>query len=202
LVASKRKPSFINQTRDEVIAVVVNHIEKIQDQFCSPSKRSALSVGVDATVVVPVIQLYEGVMIDSALPNHCIPVPNTEDPDAVKCILQRFAEEKDNFVVAKEIKVVVLSFQNTPKGMCPYFTLASLPQTVNKSNTFGEYILDACLAAAKTVQNVALLNQTTDGVSCEVQWNLTRMKSYLERASNHISVPDPNHNLKNLRFQI
>jgi hypothetical protein len=29
LVASKRKPSFINQTRDEVIVVVVNHIEKI-----------------------------------------------------------------------------------------------------------------------------------------------------------------------------
>jgi hypothetical protein len=63
LVASKRKPSFINQTRDEVIAVVVNHIEKIRDKLCSPSKRIALSVGVDATVLVPAIQLYEGVVI-------------------------------------------------------------------------------------------------------------------------------------------
>ncbi len=141
-------------------------------------------------------------MIGSALPNHCIPVPNTEDPDTVKCMLQRFAEGKDNFVVAKEIKIAVIASQNTPKGMCPNFTLAGLPQTVNESNTFGEYILDACLAAAETVGNVAILNQTTDGVSCEVQWNLTRTKSYLEGTSNHIYVPDPNHNLKNLWFQI
>jgi hypothetical protein len=74
-------------------------------------------VGVDATVLVPAIQLYEGVLIGGALPNHCIPVPKTEDPDAVKCMLQRFAEGKDNFVVAKDIKVAVVSFQNTTKGM-------------------------------------------------------------------------------------
>ena len=34
-------------------------------------------------------------------------------------------------VVASKIKVDVVSFQKTPPGMCPYFVVARLPQTIN-----------------------------------------------------------------------
>jgi hypothetical protein len=115
-------------------------------------------------------------------------------------LLGRYANGENGFVLAKEIKIVVVSFQDTPTGMCPYFTLAGLPQTVNKNNDFGKQVLEACLDAADRVENVAVLNQTTDGVSCEVQWNLEAMLAYLNGSINHILLPDPNHNIKNLRY--
>jgi hypothetical protein len=86
--------------------------------------------------------------------------------------------------------------------MCTYFTLAGLPQTVNKNNDFGKQVLEACLDAAYRVGNVAVLNQTTDGVSCEVQWNLEATLAYLDGSINHILLPDPNHSIKNLRYQL
>ncbi len=47
--------------------------------------------------------------------------------------------------------------------------LAGLPQKVNENNDFGQLVVDACLIVEKDDGNVVLLNQTTDGVSCEVQ---------------------------------
>ena len=56
--------------------------------------------------------------------------------------------------------------------------------------------------ATEKVGNAVLLNHSTDGVSCEVQWNLDQLKSFLQGKSNQLALTDTNHNAKNLRYQL
>ena len=48
--------------------------------------------------------------------------------------------------VASEVKVTVVSFQKTPPGICPYFVVAILPQTINENNDRVSAILNVCVA--------------------------------------------------------
>ena len=84
----------------------------------------------------------------------------------------------------------------------PYYTLSGYPQSINESNYFMDNVVKACLVAAEELGSVIVLNTSTDGVACEVQGNLNLSKKYMLGESNHISFPDPNHNVKNLRYQL
>ena len=50
--------------------------------------------------------------------------------------------------------------------------------------------------------NVCFANTATDGVSVEVQKNFEQVIDYLKGKSNHIALTDPNHNGKNVRYQL
>jgi hypothetical protein len=50
--------------------------------------------------------------------------------------------------------------------------------------------------------NVVTLNISTYGVSCEVQGNLAAVKAYLSGCQDWISLTDPNHDVKNHRYQL
>ena len=58
-----------------------------------------------------------------------------------------------------------------------------------------------CKKAAQWIGNVAVLNDSTDGVSCKKQDNYNQVCKYIIGDSNQLSVPDPNHDVKNLRYQ-
>ena len=73
--------------------------------------------------------------------------------------------------MATEVKVVVVSFQNTPKGILPYLTLAGQSQTTNEQNPFALMVVEACEMAAFKYGNAVLLNESTDYVACKVQFN-------------------------------
>ena len=68
--------------------------------------------------------------------------------------------------MAKEVNVVVVWFQNTPKGMPPFFTLSGHPQTTNEHNQFALMMVEACEMDAMKDGNDVLLNDSTDGVVC------------------------------------
>ena len=104
--------------------------------------------------------------------------------------------------VAAEAKFVVLSFQSTPPGVCPYLVLCARPQTINESSDYASRIIALCVDAAKKAGNAVLLNYSTDGVSCEVQDNYDQICKYLSGKSNVLALPDPNHNAKNARYQL
>ena len=65
-----------------------------------------------------------------------------------------------------EVKVVVVSFQNAPKGMPHFFILAGHPQTTNENNQFALMLAEACEMDAMKDRNDALLNDLTYGVAC------------------------------------
>ena len=66
--------------------------------------------------------------------------------------------------MATEVKVVVVSFQNTTEVMPIFLTLASQPQTKNEHNQFALIMVEACEMAAIKYGNAILLNESTYGV--------------------------------------
>ena len=90
---------------------------------------------------------------------------------------------------------LVVSFQEVAKGQCPYVNLLARYQTTNESNNFMTIVMNVCTIAADKDGNSAVLNSSTDGVSCEVQGNLDLILQYLQGKNNSTSVPDPNPNI-------
>ena len=99
--------------------------------------------------------------------------------------------------MATGVKVVVVYFHNTPKGMPPVFTLAGNSQTTNKQNQFALMVVEACEMASMKYGNAVLFNESTDCVVCKVQFNKTPMISYLDSGKKYVSMPDSNNNSKN-----
>lgn len=59
-----------------------------------------------------------------------------------------------------------------------------------------------CESAAAKDGNACLLNESTDGVSCDVENNKCLNINYLEGKSNTLALPDNKHNNKNARGQV
>ena len=53
------------------------------------------------------------------------------------------AEQETGGLLAAEVKLVVVSFQNTPKNLPPYLVVAGLPQTINDANDWGAGVVAA-----------------------------------------------------------
>ena len=49
-----------------------------------------------------------------------------------------------------------------------------------------EFFVKACMEAGNSVGKSVLLDHSTDGVSCETEWNLTILINYLEGNSNQL----------------
>ena len=99
--------------------------------------------------------------------------------------------------MATEVKVVVVSFHNTPKGMPPFFTLSGHPQTTNEQNKFALMVVEACEMAAMKDGNYVLLNESTYGVACEVQFNKPLTISHLNVGKKYLSMTNSNNKSKN-----
>ena len=80
-------------------------------------------------------------------------------------------------------------------------TVAGNAQTVNECNNFGKSVI-LCSEAAKRAGNASVLNQTTDGVSCDVDWNKQTIVDYLNGKTSICAHPNPNYNLKNAHYQM
>jgi hypothetical protein len=106
------------------------------------------------------------VVIGGAYPNDWLEVGST-DKDGIQAFLQKcLAGEYGK--PAAEVKVAVLAFQVTPRGISPYFILVGQTQSINHSNSFASKVVSICINAAKNVGNAVVLNYSTDGVSLEV----------------------------------
>ena len=93
-------------------------------------------------------------------------------------------------------KVVVVSFQNAPKGMPPFLTLAGHPQTTNEKNQFALMVVEACEMDSMKDRNSVLLNKSKDGVVCEVKFKKTLTMSYLGGGNKYLHMPNSNHNFR------
>ena len=90
--------------------------------------------------------------------------------------------------------------------MCPYFFVASLPQTINEKNYWGSEKLNECVAATEHALNTVIMNTSTDGVSCKKNGTIhcvlitLGVKLYIRGKNRHLSLPDTNKNIKHLRY--
>ena len=201
LMTKKRTAPFIELTPAQIIDRITSNISKIRSSFANDSMRVAFTVGLDATCLVKGFQLSSshGAIVGGIHPNHFISV-NDRTPEEVKVLLKDCIDGKYG-EAAPEIKVAVICFQRTPPTMCPYLVLVGQPQSINLNSTFGSMVISLCESAAEKSGNTVVLNQSTDGVSCEVEYNLDMICGYLQGKHDHTALPDTNHNIKNQRYQ-
>lgn len=202
MIAVRRSSPFIDLEDREIKNIIQNYIGTIREKFGDVNKRVVFTVGVDATVLVKTFQYSPQLeaIIGGVYPNHRIDVSGKSN-DEISKVIKDCIDGKYG-AMADEVKACVVSFQNTPVGMCPYLVVAGNAQTVNESNLFGKRMVTLSQEVTKSIRNSAVLNQTTDGVSCEVQWNMQTLLDYLDGLTNVCSLPDPNHNAKCCRFQL
>lgn len=208
-VTRERRPApFIGIDQAEIVNRLKMHFGRIRERRATtaPSlgNRIAFTAGFDGTVLVKSFQILHSsnVVVGGAYPNHYIPIPTGISGEELAKFLKGCADRDKYGDPAAEIKVCVISFQDTPPSICPYITLVGRPQTINENNDFGKVVMEACVTACNDDGNAAVLNTTTDGVSSEVQWNLRVMTGFLSGNVNYVSLPDTNHNVKNLRYQL
>ena len=148
-----------------------------------------MHIRIDATALIKAFQVSQssGSIVGGCHPHHSIELEamtSEQVQDLLKeCVDGRYGD------MAAEIKVCVISIQNTPPGMSPYFVLSGLPQSINENNDFGTRMLEVCNSAAVKDGNAVVLNTSTDGVSCEVQDNKSLTMKYLVGKSNQLSFP-------------
>lgn len=204
LKAQQRGTPIVLRKNDEIKKLVIQYIKMIREHSGNDSQHVAFSLAIDATCVVQGYQVIKNgeytVIVGGAHPSHSIDISNCDDNE-IATHLSDCAQGKKG-ARAKEIKVAVVSFQNTPPGMCPYFTVGALPQSNNDVNDWGKDVIDACTSAANEAKNAVLLNEATDGVSCETSQNLRQVYAFLSGDSNVLAIVDTNHNVKNCRGQL
>ena len=176
-IAKRRAYSFINLSDNEVIALIDKRITAIRDQFGDKEKTVSFSVGIDATVLVKAFQYSAqlGKIVGGVYPNQCIDVRG-KSSEEIHAILKDCIDGKYG-LMADEVKVAVVSFQDTPPGMCLYLVLAGNAQTSNKNNDFGKRTVQLCTNAARNSGNAFLLNHSTMG--CLARWIGTNRPSLI-----------------------
>lgn len=202
VIASRRSNPFINTKKDEIIDKLRQRFQRIRGQLKNTGMRIAFTVGIDATIVVPAYQHLVEVdaIVGGAHRNHVIDVSD-KSTDDVKALVKDCLDKKHGDKAA-EVKIVVLCFQRTPPGMCPYLCVQGRPQTVNDTSDYGSSITAACKEAAQRDGNTVVLNTSTDGVYCETVANKSINIEFLEGKRDDVALVDTNHNGKNKRYQL
>jgi hypothetical protein len=132
LTRERRLAPFIGIGGNEIVNRLRMHFAQICEkwkQAGSPFHRVAFTAGFDGTVLMKSFQVLHlsNVVVGGVYPNHFIPIPPGSSAVEMGKLLKDCGNGNKYGEPAAEIKVCVKSFQDTPPGMCPYFTLVGQP---------------------------------------------------------------------------
>ena len=82
-------------------------------------------------------------MVGGAYPSHFLDIKNKSDEKTVA--LMKDCVDGKHGLQAYEVKVDVITVQVAPQGFSPHFTLVGSPHTINERNTFGDFVVKACM---------------------------------------------------------
>ena len=151
--------------------------EAILRRKSDSSNKVAFPIAVDATKVAKILEVSQPMkgIVDGAYPQHIVDISG-KSKEEVKAMLNGTKinnKESDDppliIELADEIKVAVMTFQDSPSGVAPTEVVAARPQSNNESNDFIKFMESAALAAANAaeVSPMSFKNIACDGVSCE-----------------------------------
>jgi hypothetical protein len=103
---------------------------------------------------------------------------------------------------ADEIKIAVLSVQNTKQGKPCFSVLVGQPQSINMASCFNENVATVVDRVAKETGMFQLASVSADGVGCDNRGMFSTLFSFLRGKKRYVGIIDPNHNAKNHRYQI
>ena len=201
LDARDREPCILDSGKDGALTEK-RMDEAIQRRSDNGGKSLAFSLAIDATKTPVLLEVAAGyrAVVGGEYPQHLIDIEGMSKQD-VRKILDG-ASESGNIPLASEVKVAIMSFQGTPKGVPPFEVVAARPQSNNESNDFIKTMEQAASSAAVRNGRARFANFGVDGVSCESEHVNTAICKFLSLESNHTGSTDPNHNAKSWRYQI
>ena len=190
-IAAKRlSVLFIGLSHDEIIDLLLARISWIHTVRKDPKWRVAFTAGIYATAIMRAYKVItsDHEIVGGSSPNDFIPVNGLSKEQ----IIERLKEcnKGKHSPMSTEVKVVVVYFQKTSKGMPQFLTLAGHPQPTNKQNQFALMVVEYCEMAAMKDGNTVLLNDSIYGVTYEVQLNKTLTIFYLDSGRKYLSMPD------------
>ncbi len=174
LTRERRPAPFIGIDGNEIVNRLRMHFARIRGkrkEDGSPIHCITFTAGFDGTVLVKSFQVLHlsNVAVGGACPNHSILILPGSSAVEMGKLLKDCVNGNKYGEPAAETKVCIISFQDRPPGMCPYFTIVGQRQTVNENNDFGKIVMDVCVTACNEDGSSVVLNMTTDGVASKVQ---------------------------------
>ena len=202
-------PPIINRTISECTDLLVNFIKdsfSLEDMVC-------FSLSIDGSAVARMARLHKryNAIIGGATPNHFINIPDCGDDKErevriIEHTIRKFRGENPEENLASEVKLATVSFQSMNNQQCPYFQLAARPQTKNETSCFNQHISEACVKAeticCEDGWDVSFISAANDGVSYDQVFVQMTLISFLLGSITYTGLTDPNHNVKNGRYQM
>ena len=129
--------------------------------------KGTFSLAIDATKVAQVLEVSHahGAINGGEHTQHMIPIDGM-DNIKVQELWDGKLEEYGKVSIEREVKVKVMSFQDTPSDFPTMEVVAGQPQSKSASNDFIKDIEYAASAASVKAGDI-FANFTVDGVSCE-----------------------------------
>ena len=75
-----------------------------------------------------------------------------------------------SYVLADEVKIALIIFQDVPLGDMVSFAAVGLPQTTNEANRFNDDVVNACTSFCKENQNTDFVSVAVGGVSVDANF--------------------------------
>lgn len=208
LNARERTSCVFECNPEDIEARVSFVVDRRLDKLKKSGKGDTLlsfSVAIDATKAVEAIELSLAfkAICGGAYPNHYI---ETEDltAEGVKLIVDQDRKASIQVTKANEIKVALVSFQETGPGtrISPVEIIVARPQTTNEVSSFTSDVVTAVNNVVARTPGTSFLNFCVDGVSAETSDVMTALCQFLDGKVNYTASVDNKHNIKNDRYQI
>ena len=126
-----------------------------------------MSVGYDGTKVPPALQLdpSQKVIMGAVCSDHMIDILQMTDGE-----IKAFLDKNSSLKRPKEIKVALVSIQDAPPRMPPYFVLGAQPQSLNMISLFNERVASTIIKMSKEDRGIGLSSVYDNGVGWDIQW--------------------------------
>ena len=203
---SMTKRNFINRDGDLLKGIIKQRLKELSKTTPS-NKAQAFSLAIDATKVAQVLQFdprYNAVIGGTGENSFITEVVGDASDSALSRLKKVLKDE--SITKASEIKVAVVSFQNTG-SQSPYLILAGRAQTTNEVSTWNEEIAELCQEASDEFYDeckvlVHFIGAANDRVSCDKDFVVKILSSFLRGDKSFTAATDIPHNVKNMRGQI
>ena len=103
--------------------------------------------------------------------------------------------------LASEVKIAVISFQNSSQKLSSMSIIAARPQGNNKVSSFTSDVCEAARLVECDLKYTTFINFTTDSVLVEMHNILLILCQFLDGKINHYILMDNKHNIKNDQYQ-
>ena len=207
LLQTGRQQTIINKSTQQMINDICH---RVRAHFTKEQK-IAFSLSIDATANASMLLVdkTQMVLVGGTPPHHSIPIPEEYRGERLSEFLDKEMKEFEKIdtgrTLATKVKLATISFQKNGQES-PLLQLAARPQTKNEASNFNYKVVDACLQAEGDLRgdgwDISFTSSANNGVRYDEKIVQTLSCNFVDGVVSYCGLTDPNHNVKNGRYQM